>query len=137
MRVLIVDDDYVSRTKLKALLSAYGDCDEAPDGEAAFKLFVAAYQEGAPYDLVTMDVDMPGLSGQETVHRLREFETQQQSYKHCRESKILMVSVKMDPQEIVASFREGCEWYLIKPVTPQNLRASLARLGLQQRVPAD
>ena len=76
MRVLVVDDDYVSRTKLKALLTSLGgDCDALPDGEMVIKMFEKAHEESVPYDLITMDVEMPGMSGQEVVQKIRESES--------------------------------------------------------------
>ena len=42
MRILVVDDDFVSREKLKAILAPYGDVESAEDGEAAVRMFEAA-----------------------------------------------------------------------------------------------
>ncbi len=135
MRILIVDDDYVSRTKLKALLAPCGDCDAVPDGALAVSMFEKAHQESVPYDLITMDIDMPGMSGQETVQKIRQWEHDQRAYRNgAGEARVLMVTVKKDPKAIVASFRDGCEWYLIKPVTPEKLRDAFPRLGFAEDV---
>ncbi len=130
MRVLVVDDDYVSRSKLKALLAPNADCDVAPDGEIGFKLFQKAHEESVPYDLITMDIDMPGMSGLDTVQQIRQWEHEHGVYQDHKEAKILMVTVKSDPRSIVSSFRDGCEWYLIKPVTKEKVLDAFARLGL-------
>ena len=133
MRVLIVDDDYVSRAKLKALLAPYADCDAVPDGALAVSMFEMAHRESIPYDLITMDVDMPGMSGQEAVQKIRQWEQDHRAYRTgAGEVKILMVTVKTDPGTIVTSFRDGCEWYLIKPVTPQKLRDAFPKLGFAE-----
>lgn len=128
MRVLIVDDDYVSRSKVKALLRSHADCDAVPDGELALRMFEKAHEERVPYDLITMDIDMPGMNGKDVVQKIREWERRHEVYKARKEAKILMVTVRKDPEEIVVSFREGCEWYLIKPVTPESLQKALERL---------
>ncbi len=131
MRILVVDDDYVSRTKLKSLLSAYGDCDAVHNGEIALKMFEKAYKESAPYNLITMDIEMPDMSGQEVVHSIRQWELENK-VKSSRQVKILMITIKNDVDDITSSFKEGCEWYLTKPVTPENLREALAKVTIPQ-----
>jgi len=130
MRVLVVDDDYVSRSKLKAVLSSFADCDAAPDGEIALKMFQKAHEESVPYDLITMDIDMPGMSGQDVIQQIRQWEHEHQVCQQGKEAKILMVTVKSDPRSIVTSFRDGCEWYLIKPVTKEKVLDAFERVGL-------
>lgn len=130
MRILIVDDDYVSRTKLKALLSSYGDCDTAPSGKLAFEMFKAAYEEDLPYELITMDVDMPEERGQAIVKKIREWEAAEKIHLRGTEARILMVTVMSAAKEVVSSFRQGCEGYLVKPVTPDKLREALLQIGL-------
>lgn len=123
MRILIVDDDYVSRTKLKALLGAYGDCDAVPDGKIALEMFDISCEEGVPYDLVTMDIDMPGMRGQDVVAEIL-------SREQPANVKILMVTCKKEIKEIAASFRNGCDWCLNKPVTPEKLSNALEKIGI-------
>ena len=129
MRILIVDDDYVSRSKLKAMLSAYGDCDAVPNGSLAMDMVKIAQEEAVPYDLITMDVDMPGERGQEVVEKIRKWEESTNLSANPSDIKILMVTVMSQPREIMTSFRKGCEGYLVKPVTPQSLKESLAKIG--------
>ena len=131
MRILVVDDDYVSRTKLKSLLSAYGDCDAVPNGEIALQMFEKAFKESVPYNLITMDIEMPDLSGQEVVHSIRQWELENK-VKPSQQVKILMITIKNDVNDIMSSFKEGCEWYLTKPVTPENLREALAKVTIPQ-----
>jgi two-component system, chemotaxis family, chemotaxis protein CheY len=130
MRILIVDDEYVCRMTLKSLLSKSNDCDIATDGPMALAMFAKAHEDGVPYDLITMDVDMPGMSGPEVVGKIRQWEQEHKIHLADNEAKILMITVQQTPQCIVKSFREGCEWYLMKPVRPANVQAALAKLGL-------
>ena len=130
MRILIVDDDYVSRTKLSNLLAAYGQCDNAPNGEIAVKLFEVAHKELVPYDLITMDIVMPNMTGQDTVQALRAIEK-----KVCltaeKETKILMVTGTRSPKDILSSYYEGCNGYLTKPYNLNDVQKALADLGIQ------
>jgi len=136
VRILIVDDDYVTRAKLKAILSDHGDCDAAPNGGLALSMLEDALNDAHPYELVTMDVDMPGMTGEEVVReiRRREWNWAKRMSRPASEAKILMVTVRRDSQTVLASFRRGCEGYLTKPVTPDKLRDALARLECEQAV---
>lgn len=129
MRVLIVDDDYVSRLKLKTLLAVYGDCDAVPNGKIALEMFQCAHEEMCPYELVTMDIDMPGQGGHDVVQALRQWEFEHKVFKDKKEAKILMISYLKDGKNIISSFKDGAEWYLNKPVSPQNVREALAKMG--------
>src|SRR5262249_594676 len=66
-RVLIVDDQPDIRRLCRVALAADGLlCDEAGDGPDA-----VALASSHPYDLVILDVDLPGFSGEEVLRRLR------------------------------------------------------------------
>lgn len=130
MRILIVDDDYISRTKLKALLSSYGDCDAAPSGDIAMQMIKAAYNEAMPYELITMDINMPDIKGTDVVTQIREWEKEKKIYETDSEAKILMVTVAEEAEKIMSSFKNGCEWYLVKPVTPKSLKESMKMINL-------
>lgn len=135
MVILIVDDDFVSRAKLKALLSEYGACHLAEDGYQALDMFELAHGRSAPYDLITMDIEMPGISGHETVRAIREWEEEHQVYKQGRSVKIMMSTFRQSREDIVSSFREGAEGYLIKPITPDKLAEALAAIGVYKPSP--
>ncbi len=132
MKILIVDDDFVSRSKLEALLSAYGDCSTAEDGNQAFEMFQKSHESSSGYDLITMDIDMPGMSGHEVLRKIREWEEANDIYQHGENVKILMVTSMQSRTDIMSSFREGCEGYLRKPITPENLEESLANIGINK-----
>jgi two-component system, chemotaxis family, chemotaxis protein CheY len=128
MRILVVDDDYVSRVKLAELLAPYGHRDSSPNGEIAIKLFEEAHKELAPYDLVTLDIGMPGMSGQEVLACLREKE---KSWRTPRElaAKVIMVTAKESPKDVISSYFELCDGYLAKPIKPESLKKALADVG--------
>jgi two-component system chemotaxis response regulator CheY len=131
MRILIVDDEYTSRARLKALLAAYGDCDVAPDGDVALRLFMASYEERFPYELITMDVNLPNAQGQEVITKIREFEDEQAEFQSIAEAKVLMISVADDPENVISSFSKGCVDYLVKPVSAEKLRIALSAFGIE------
>lgn len=130
MRILVVDDDYVSRSKLAVLLASYGQCDPSPNGEIAIKLFEEAHKEMVPYDLVTMDIEMPGMNGEAVVAELRRIEETLQVPSQ-EAVKILMVTVKHAIKDVSASYYQGCNGYLTKPTTPEGLQQALKDVGIK------
>jgi response regulator RpfG family c-di-GMP phosphodiesterase/serine/threonine protein kinase len=110
-RILIADDEDGVRLLCRSLLQAEGlQCDEAPDGLAALE---AASR--AAYDLVLLDVDMPGLTGPNVLRRLREAPP-------GPHLKVLMVSGHCSPDEMVEMLRAGADDYLAKPFSIVQLR---------------
>ncbi|MCK5579996.1 MAG: response regulator [Candidatus Omnitrophica bacterium] len=126
MRILVIDDDYVSRLKLKTLLSEYGDCDAVPSGEIGLQMFDSAKEEAIPYDLVTVDINMPGMRGPEIVKAILKRDVN-------NVTKTLMVTGVVEIGEIADSFRENCDWCLRKPVNAQNIEESLKKIGIVKR----
>lgn len=129
MRILIIDDDYVSRMKLKSLLSEYGECTLSEDADVGLEKFALAHREKKPFDLVTMDVEMPGIKGPEANAIIRNWEKQHEVFAFDA-AKILMITVKTDLKEIMSSFQEGCDEYVVKPITPENIKKALVKIGL-------
>jgi two-component system chemotaxis response regulator CheY len=130
MRILIIDDDHVCCLLLATMLKPYGDCRLAKDGETAISLFTEALLRQQPYDLVCLDIQMPGLDGQVTLRCLRAIEA------GCGRTgragaTILMASVQDNPKSILSAFRGQCEGYLIKPLDPAQLIAQLTSLGIK------
>jgi len=132
MKILIVDDDFVSRSKLEALLSVYGDCETAENGNQAFEMFQKSCENSSSYDLITMDIDMPGMSGHEVLSKIREWEEARNLCKHRGNVKILMATSMQSRTDIMSSFREGCEGYLKKPITPENLAEALDKIKIDK-----
>ncbi len=132
MKILIVDDDAITRMKLGALLKPYGNTEEAENGQEALKKIKENYQNRNSFSVCTLDIEMPGWSGQETLQRIRAWEEEQEMNMSQR-LRIIMITMKKDQQNIMKSFFEGSEWYLKKPVTPENLKKSLSVLGVTQK----
>ncbi|MBF0152334.1 MAG: response regulator [Magnetococcales bacterium] len=130
MKILIADDDLNNRLILKRFLSTHGQCDMVANGRDALTIFEHALGENAPYDLVCMDIMMPGMDGLETTRRIRETEKQMGVPPHA-ETTILMTSALDSPQVVVESFHEGgCTDFLVKPITHARLIEKLREYGL-------
>ena len=132
MKILVVDDDYVSRVKLKELLASWGSCDMAGSGESAVEMFKAAHESNNPYELITVDIAMQGIQGQECVRLMRQWE-EEQHIEVSRRVKIVMVTIKKDMKSVASSYYEGVEGYITKPVTPESMNTTLTGIGLMKR----
>ena len=130
MRVLIVEDDFLSRNILRDLVSEYGVCDLAVDGEEAIMAFDLAWEDGAPYDLIFMDIMMPGTNGLEAVKRIRAME-KERGINGQRESKIVMTTALGDPKTVFEAYNQGgATSYVIKPITREKVAAEVRKAGL-------
>ena len=111
-RVLIVDDQPDIRRLCRVALAAEGlACDEAGAGPDAIDLAAKA-----PYDLVLLDVDLPGFSGEEVLRRLR----QRPPTPHL---KVVMFSGAASGDELSRILLAGADDFLTKPFSMVQLRA--------------
>ncbi|MDY7226549.1 sensor histidine kinase [Hyalangium rubrum] len=116
-RVLIADDDMLSRTTVAALLSPAGyRLRFATNGEEAL---LAVSEE--PPDLVLLDVMMPVLDGFEVCRRLRE--SLRGDY-----MPIVLVTALDERQDVLRGLEAGADDFLHKPVHGAELRARVSNL---------
>lgn len=129
MKCLIVEDDLASQELLRAYLKNHADCHTAGDGREAVERFAAAIDTDQPYDLICMDIMMPGLSGRDAMQEIRGIEAEH-GIGGLDGVKIIMTTALDDSKDILGSFREGCEAYVVKPVHKAKLLAEIEKLGL-------
>jgi len=129
MKCLIVEDDSISRELLRVYLRNHADCHTASDGREAVRTFTDALDAGQPYDLICMDIMMPGLSGRDALKEIRRIEAQR-GIGGLDGVKVIMTTALDDSKDILGSFREGCEAYVVKPVHKDKLFAEIEKLGL-------
>jgi len=129
MKILIADDNYASRRLLKVFLKDFGESHFAVNGLEALDAFKLAHQNGDPFKLVCLDIMMPEMDGVEALRQMRAFENEH-GVPEDRRCKVLMTTALDDRKDIIESFNEGCEGYLIKPVEETQITKVLAQLGL-------
>jgi two-component system, chemotaxis family, chemotaxis protein CheY len=129
MKFLVVEDDVVSYTIVEKILSRFGVCVIATDGLAAITTFEAAVRDGERFDLVCLDIMLPGMDGQEVLKHLRTIE-EKQGILGEDGVKVVMITALGDNRNILEAFRSQCEGYIIKPVTKEKILLQLTALGL-------
>lgn len=112
MRLLIVDDDL----HLRKLVRTYAQleqfqCEEAVNGQEALKLLAAH-----PFDMVVLDVMMPGLSGFEALSQIRK----------TSQVPVIMLTARSEEYDKLLGFKLGVDDYVSKPFSPKEL---MARIG--------
>lgn len=127
MRALIVDDDFISRRLLLKFLRDYCACDVAVSGDEARTAYQLAWTENEPYDVIYLDIIIPGINGFEVLEYIRDYENKNQCPNKC---KIIMVS-GLDHQELVfKAYKAECDSYLIKPITIEKVLNASSDAGV-------
>lgn len=129
MRILIAEDDLVSRKFLFKFLSAYGECDLVVDGVETLDAFLMAMKDGNPYNLICLDIMMPKVDGVKVLKYIRDWETQKGMLPEKR-SKIIMTTALAETQFVQNAFEIGCDAYAAKPIDTQKLIKVLKKLKL-------
>lgn len=120
MRILIADDESISRRMLHALLEKWGyEVIAAEDGDSAWAKLRAP---DAPR-MALLDWMMPGQNGVDVCRALRKERPEPYTY-------ILLLTAKDSKDGVVEGLESGADDYLTKPFNPQELRARI-RVGLR------
>ena len=133
MRILVVDDEFVSRKKMQKIMDSFGDfdeCESVQSGSAAITAFKKALGNGMPFDLITLDIAMPEMDGTEVLYNIREIEKQKKVPKE-KQVRILMVTSHSDKDTIITSIQAGCNDYIVKPFERKILIKKLEKLGFR------
>ncbi len=120
MRTLVVEDDFTSRLILQSVLSKYGECHIAVNGQEALAAVGAARQGGQNYDLICMDIMMPEIDGPTAVRKIRALE-EAGGTMSTRGAKIIMTTGLDDVKSVMESFKALCDAYLVKPIDTGKL----------------
>ena len=124
MKVLIIEDEKLLAESLKTLLSAKGfDVETVYDGETG-----AEYAELGIYDLLILDVMMPGMDGYQVARSVRA--------KRCSVP-ILMLTAKSDVADRIEGLNAGADYYLTKPFDTRELMACVNALLRRQSKEVD
>src|SRR5919206_3786228 len=115
IRALLVDDEAPARSELRYLLGRHQEVQVV--GEAASAAEALALAKAVHYDVVFLDVQMPGLTGLEAAPLVRE-----------QPRPPAVVFVTAHPEYAVDAFAVEAFDYLLKPVDPERLARVLERL---------
>lgn len=129
MRILIADDDDTCSLILASLFKPYGNSTVVADGDAVIRAVTTQLVNQQPFDLICLDIMMPGLDGQACLRCIRAIE---QGFGRVGGdgTRILMTTALDAPDNIMTAFRSQCEGYLVKPIDRTKLTTQLTKLGM-------
>ena len=120
-RVLMVEDNAVNMMIAVALLEQWGvEVSQAGDGQQAVELVEQAVERGRPFDVVLMDVQMPGMSGHEATRLLRR-------HHPAGRLPIIALTAAALVSERDHALAAGMNDFLTKPIDAARLRNTLVR----------
>lgn len=121
MRILIAEDERITRTTLSRQLRAWGhEVTAAEDGQQAWEHFVngGGGAGGGAFDVVLTDWEMPRISGLDLVRRIRETPRELYTY-------VIMLTSRSDKADIVSGIEAGADDFVSKPFDREELRVRL------------
>jgi signal transduction histidine kinase/CheY-like chemotaxis protein len=122
LSILVAEDNDINALLARALLNRLGHRPTmAATGEAAVESWLAARAAGQPYDLVLMDVQMPGMDGLEAARRIRAAESEAQD----QPTRIIALTANAFPEDREAALAAGMNGLLVKPLDPERLRQAI------------
>ena len=133
LSVLVAEDNEINALLMRSLLTRLGhQAVITTSGEEALESWLSAKAAGTPYDLVLMDIQMPGLDGIETTRRIRAREAGSSS----RQTPILALTANALVEDRYTCFEAGMDGFLIKPLDREKLADALAGLAAAKHVAA-
>ncbi len=112
MKILIVDDELVSRRTLQKLMDSFGQCDAVENGEEALKIATSE----SPPDLILLDIMMPGMDGYEVCEKLK-------ADPQTKEIPVIFLSANTEIEDIIRGFELGAVDYITKPFHKTEVKA--------------
>ncbi len=118
-RILMAEDDPVSRSLLKIILDSTGEFEvvTANDGDEAWRLFEA----GPAFDLCIFDIMMPGQDGLQLTRRLR-------ADPRFRTQRIILCTAVSDRATVTQAGQLGVNYYIVKPYARDHVLRQVWRI---------
>jgi two-component system nitrate/nitrite response regulator NarL len=126
IRILLIDDHTLFRSGVRALLQRQPDFDVVDDAADGIEGFKRAKQHRP--DVVLLDLNMPGLSGIETLQLLQQ---------DLPGTAVIMLTVSEDVDELTRALREGACGYLLKNMEADSLATMIRRAAEGESVIAE
>jgi CheY-like chemotaxis protein len=126
LSILVAEDNEINALLARALLVRLGHRPTiAGNGEAAIESWLSARAADAPYDLVLMDVQMPGIDGLEATRRIRAEEARSGAAR----TRIVALTANAFAEDREACLAAGMDDLLVKPLDREKLSEALAAIS--------
>ena len=120
LSILVAEDNEINALLVRSLLVRLGHRPTiVPDGAAAVESWSAARAADRPYDLIMMDVQMPGMDGLEATRRIRAIQGDSLA------TPIVALTANAYPEDREACLAAGMDALLVKPLDRERLQEAL------------
>jgi PAS domain S-box-containing protein len=126
LSVLVAEDNEINALLTRTLLAKLGHRPTVTtSGVATLEAWRSAHSAGVPYDLVLMDLHMPGLDGIEATRHIRAAEGEHGTHR----TPIVALTADAFAEEREACLMAGMDGFLVKPLDRERLNTMLAELS--------
>ncbi|MBN2297256.1 MAG: HDOD domain-containing protein [Deltaproteobacteria bacterium] len=132
MKILVVDDELVSRKKMKMIMDCLGECEAVECGQDAISAYQDAWERWSPFDLITLDILMPEMNGTEVLSTIRKIESEK-NIPADKRVKIFMVTSHSDKDTILTCVQAGCDDFITKPFDKDTVFKKLQGKGFKEK----
>ncbi|MDT8445352.1 MAG: response regulator [bacterium] len=128
MKSLVIEDDLGSRLLLERILMRYGPCTCVTNAFEGIQRFKEALEQQEPFEVVVIDIVLPGRDGFEVLAQIRNDERRRHVEAKDR-THLILATALTDTKYVLKGFQEGTDLYLTKPFGPPEVRGFLKELG--------
>ena len=129
MKILLAEDDFVTRKFMVNFLSKYGESDVTVDGMEAVDSFMMSLEDEEPYDLICLDIMMPVMDGYQALVAIRKLE-KEKNIPEDKAVKVIMTTALNEERNVKMAFELGCTIYSGKPINQDRFEQALKKLNL-------
>ena len=130
MKTLIVEDTLINQEFLKMIMEEWGECEVVETGEAAVTTFKDALAGDAPFDLIFMDIMLPGMDGLQALETIRAIEDKE-GVPESGQAKVIVTTALDDDANASRAFIQGQALsYITKPIRQDKIEVELRNFGM-------
>lgn len=130
MKILIIDDEMAALAKMKVLLAPYGECKLSTDAAKALQYCEKAIENGAPFELITIDIHLGDLDGNELLEKIKQIELEA----NVPAAKKIMITAMGTAENLLIAHTKGCDAFIVKPVKRDAIEQKMQSFGYAKRV---
>lgn len=129
MKILAIENDKAELAKLKSIFNDYGTCETASDGKEGLNKYHQAYLLGETYDLITIDLNLPDISGIDVLKQISGDE----NLLFLSKARKIIFSAESNPSNVIAAIANQGDAFIIKPLKQELLESKLHELGFSKK----
>jgi two-component system chemotaxis response regulator CheY len=129
MRTLIIEDTLINQEFLRMIMEERGECVVVESGEEGLEAVSRALKESTPFDIIFMDVILPGMDGFKALEQIRIMEIEQ-GITPGNEARAIITTALDDSSNAQRASPYGqATSYIAKPIRQERIEDELRNLG--------